>query len=112
MPRLAVSLNQEAYDLPSIPINFSASGVNLVIAGIAGQIIRVFRMIVVVGGSTSLTFQNGSSSLTGPIPLATNEAIVLTLDTAPWFLMSLGNPWQINSSNAVQVSGAAYYTQT
>jgi hypothetical protein len=111
MPTFDVSLNTETNPLPSIPINFNASGNNTIIIGITGQIIRVFRFFVVVAGATNLTFFDGPNALTGPVPLAQNEAMVFTFDTKPWFLCSVGNNFIINSSPGVQVSGAAYYTQ-
>jgi hypothetical protein len=111
MPKLNVALNQDDDHLLTAPINFSTSGANSIVAGVAAQIIRVYRIIAMVGGSTSLTFEDGTTALSGPLPFATNEAIVLTFDTKPWYITSVGNPFQINSSSAVQVSGTVYYTQ-
>jgi hypothetical protein len=111
MPTIDVSLNTETNPLPDTPINFSGSGNNTIIPGIPGQIIRVFRFWLVVGGATNLTFFDGTKAKTGPVPLIQSEAMVFTFDTKPWFLMSVGNDFIINSSAGVQVSGAAYYTQ-
>lgn len=111
MPRFNVGLNQREEDLLAVPINFIASGDNIIITGAVGLILRVYRYFVVVGDVTQLTYKNGAKALTGPVPLTGNEAMVFTFDTKPWYLMDPGANFVINSSNSVQVSGAAYYTQ-
>lgn len=111
MPRFNVGLNQREEDLLAIPINFTQAGDNTIIPGVAGLIIRVYRYFVIVGDVTQLTYKNGAVALTGPCPLTANEAMVFTFDTKPWYLMSPGSSFIINSSSGVQVSGAAYYTE-
>src|SRR5262252_4472652 len=64
-------------------INFTATGDNIIVPAAAGQVIRVYRYFLVVGSATNLTFKDGTTVLTGPINLASNEAMVFTLDTAP-----------------------------
>lgn len=98
--------------LSGTAINFSASGNNIVIPGVAGQGIWVYKYFLVVEAATSLTFYDGATALTGAVPLAANEAMVFTFDTRPWFETDLGNDFVINSTNAVQVSGRIYYIQS
>lgn len=112
MAKFGVSLNQETDWLNEAIINFTGSGSNLIIAGVANQIIRVYRYFVVVRIATDLTYLDGATALTGPVPLAANEAMVFTLDTKPWYTCSPGNAFNINSSVGTQVSGRCYYTQT
>lgn len=111
MPKFNVGLNERVEELLAVPISFTQAGDNTIISGIAGQIIRVYRYFVIVGDVTQLTYKNGAVALTGPCPLTANEAMVFTFDTKPWYLMSPGSNFVINSSNGVQVSGAAYYLQ-
>ena len=47
--------------LQSAPISFSGSGANTVIALGAGQVVRVYRLFLVVGGATNLTMQDTSA---------------------------------------------------
>ncbi len=110
-PKLAIDIHADASDLSQAAINFSGSGTNQVIAGIAGQVIRVWKIFFNVAGATSITYQDGAIAVSGPLGFAANEGIVLDFDTKPWVTCSIGNPFQLNSSNAVQVSGTVYYTQ-
>lgn len=97
--------------LSGAAINFNGAGDNIIIPGISGQAIWVYKYFVVVAAATSLTYKDGATSLTGAIPLAANEAMVFTFDTRPWYETDLGNDFIINSTNAVQVSGRVYYLQ-
>lgn len=95
-------------------ITFSSSGVNIVVAGMAATSVRVYRLFLVVAGATNLTFQDSSGSpvlFTGAIALQANGSIVLDFSDEPWFTTTSAKGFNINSSNAVQVSGALYYTQ-
>lgn len=97
-----------------IPITFASSGVNVLVAGVAATFVRVYRLFIVVAGATNITFQdsNGSPVLfTGAIPLQANGSITLDMADEPWFTTTIAKGFNINSSNAVQVSGAMYYTQ-
>ena len=81
------------------------------VAGVTGQIIRVYKLFLVVGGTTTLTFQDGSTGLSGGLPMVVNGSIVLDMDGQPWFKTSSGNAFNISNSGNLQVSGTVYYTQ-
>ena len=98
--------------LSSAVINFAASGDNTVIAaGGTGKVNRVYRLFLVVGGATNITFKRGATALSGPIPLPANGAITLDFEAEPWFECADNEAFLINSSAAVQVSGTIYFTQ-
>lgn len=89
----------------------STSSTIAAIAGVAGQIIRVYKLFLVVGGTTNLTFQDGPTALSGAIPLVANGSVTLDMDGQAWFTTSVGNAFNIgNSGSSVQVSGTVYYT--
>ena len=92
---------------PSV-VNGSGSSIAGVAAS-AGQVIRVYKMFLVVGGATNITFEDGSTALCGPLPLLANESIVLDIDGTPWFTTTSGNAFNIANSGSVQVSGTIYY---
>lgn len=92
-------------------INFASSGDNTIVAGVAGQTVRVFRMFFVTNTATNVTPKDGSVGLTGAISMGTRGSFVLDLDGEPWFTTSTGNAFVINSSSAVQVSGRLFFTQ-
>ncbi len=110
-PKLAIDLHADASDLLDAPINFAASGDNTIIAGVAGQVIRVWKIFFIAGASTDITYKDASSAKSGPLPFSSNEGMVLDFDTKPWITCLAGDAFVLNSTNAVQVSGMVYYTQ-
>jgi hypothetical protein len=87
----------------------SASSLIAAPAGVSNQIIRVYRLFLVVGAATNITFQDGANAQSGPLPMITNGTIVLDIDGTAWFTTSPGNPFNIANSGSVQVSGTVYY---
>jgi len=101
---------------PQNGLNFLPQNVNSTAAtiaapsGVTGQIIRVYKIFLVVGGATNITFQDGSTALCGALPMLANGAISLPNDGTPWFTTSSGNAFNIANSGGAQVSGIVYYT--
>lgn len=100
------------------PIDFTATGDNAVVAGVAGLRVKVFQLFLVVSAATTLRFKDdGGTNLTGPIAMLANGSIVLDFVRGsreadqPWFTTSPGNAFVINQTGTAQVSGRMYYTQ-
>ncbi len=93
----------------SDPINFSSSGDNIVVFGVTGKSVLMFRGMGTVSADTVLTFKDGSTSLTGPMTLYAGGSFTYDFSGIPWFQTSLGNNLVINSTNPVQISGVIYY---
>jgi hypothetical protein len=93
------------------PIDFNSAGNNIIVPGVPGMGIYVFKIWFVVGGTTNVQFFDDVAELTGAVPLVTNEALVFTFDTRPWFSTSVGGTFIINSSTSTQVGGRVYYLQ-
>jgi hypothetical protein len=109
-PVIAASAPMPSKNLSTAPITFSSSGDNTIVAAVGGQTTRVHRMYIVVGGTTSITIKNGAaSSLTGAMPLGQNGTLVFDFSSEPWWITSANTAFIINSSAAVQVSGAVEY---
>ena len=98
--------------LTSAVVSNAGGGAIAAPAATTGKIIRVYKLFLVVTSATSITFQDGSTALSGAMALAANGAITLDFDGVPWFTTSAGAAFNVNSSNAVQVSGTIYYTLT
>lgn len=98
--------------LISAPITFASSGNNTLIALSATKRIMVHRLWLVVAGATALTFKNGSTELSGAVPMLSNGGMTFDITGEPWFEVDIGNAFILNSSNAVQVSGSVYYALT
>jgi hypothetical protein len=97
-----------------IPISFSASGDNIIVAAVSGKIIRLYRLLLVVGAATSITFFDGTpggTALSGAFPFSAGGSMVLDDSGDAWYMTSPGNALVLNNLNAVQVSGTAWYIQ-
>lgn len=88
----------------------SSSATIAAIAGVAGQIIRVYKGFLVTAGISNLTFEDGSTVLTGPLAMLANGSIFFPNDGVPWLTTSLGNALNIVNSGSVAVGGTLYYT--
>ena len=83
------------------------------VAGTANQYIKVYKLFLVENTpAVTIQFQDGTTALSGALPLAANGAITLDLDGTPWFTCSAGNAFTIAQSGTTQISGVVYYTQT
>lgn len=98
--------------LAEAKIDFSGVGDNVLIAGVALQTIRVFRLFFVVGADMSLTFKDAATALTGAIPMLANGSFILDFQGDPWFTTAAGDDFILNASVGGQVSGRIYYTQS
>src|SRR5712692_2858354 len=94
-----------------VVVNFSGSGDQTIVTGVAGQTIRIMRVLLNTGAATNLTFKDGTTALTGAMAFAANGGLVLDDSDEPWYIAADGNNFVINSSAAVQVSGTIWFTQ-
>jgi hypothetical protein len=95
-------------------VNASAAGNNTLVAGVAGQTVRVFKMALTFSIGGVAIFQDGpSTALSGAMTFYYGASIVLDLDaTNPWFLTSSSNGFVVNLANGASVQGVVYYTQS
>ncbi len=98
----------QAGSLVSVAVNDTSSLIAAP-AGVPGKRLLIYRLFLVVGAVTNLTFQDGATVLSGPLPMIANGSIVLDIDGTAWFGTSPGNPFNIANSGGVQVSGTVYY---
>jgi hypothetical protein len=104
-----VEFRTDDTQLQSTSINASSSGDNIVISGVVGKIIKVFRIFAIASASVQVTLKDGASTaLTGPLTLG---SFALDFDAEPWFIGTVGNGFILNLGSSAQVSGRVYYTQ-
>ena len=83
-----------------------------VVPAVTGQVVKVYRFYLVSSGTATVTPQDGTTAISGGVPLVANGSFVLAADGIPWFVTSPGNAFQLaNSGSGVTISGAVYYTQ-
>ncbi len=99
-------------DMPlTIAVVSSSATTIAAVAGVAGSVTAVYKLFLVVGGSTNIAFADGSTAQSGALPLTTNGSITLDLDGTPWFVTAPGAAFNITNSGNLQVSGSVYYQQ-
>lgn len=100
--------------LTAASVSVAASGDNTLVAGVAAQTVRVFRIFFVVAGAVNIQFKaaTGGTALTGVMTMSAGGALVLDFSGEPWFVTATAGAFVLNLSAAVQVSGAVYYTQS
>lgn len=106
-----VNISPTTRTLSSLAYTTASSGDIAAVPAVAGQIIRVYRLLLVIGGTTNITFKDGTTALTGALPFVVNNQLLLPFDGEPWFTTSQSGQFTINGSQAVQVSGIVYFTQ-
>ena len=101
-----------AQALTDAVINSTSTGDITIVAASAGKEIHVYRLVLVVGAATNLTFKDGASTnLTGAMNMLANGSITLDYDggSKAWFTTTSGNAFVINQSGTAQVSGKVSY---
>ncbi len=97
--------------LSSAKIDLNAAGQTALIAGVNGQVIRVYRLVFSVSVDTTVKLQDGNTDLTGFLTLKSGSGLTLDFDGEPWFTGTAGNALNINQSAGAQISGRIYYKQ-
>ncbi len=110
-PRFAIDIHADASDLLDMPVDFASTGDNVIIAGVADQVIRVWKLWFLCSAATNITFKEATINKSGAAPFSTNEGMVLDFDTKPWVTCASGDSFVLNQSGTAQVSGMVYYTR-
>lgn len=95
----------------SAVVSCAAGSDNTLIAASPGKIVRVYRLMVVVAGDTTVLFKCGSTAKSGAMSLKANGSIVLDYQNEPWYVGAAGEAFVMTLGSAVQASGTIWYTQ-
>ena len=103
--------SQEAlsYNVLHAKIDFSGTGDQTIIAAITNQAFIVTKVVLTVGGQTTLTFKHGSTAFTGAMNFGGTGEIRGIVDPQANLVCNAGDSFIINSSSGVQVSGYVSY---
>jgi hypothetical protein len=88
----------------------STNSTGALVAAVAGQKIRVYKMALTIAVTGTVQFADGSTNLTGAMTLNAGTPFILPHDGNAWFATSLGNAF--NVSVAQQLSGTMWFTQS
>ena len=106
-------------NLQRVSISFSASGNTTLVpaltvpanSGMRQPFMNIWEVVLVVAGATNLTFQDGAvNGVTGAMAMSANGSAYFGETTDPHFIISPGNDFVLNSSQAVQISGYVVYS--
>ena len=95
----------------TLPINAASAGNNTIIPAIAGMGFKIWKLWLVSAGTVNVTYFDGGNALSGPVSLFLSSQQELKYDGTAYFSTSLGNPFIMNLSAPVQVSGTVYFTR-
>jgi len=104
--------------LTNAPINFAplAVGDNVLVAGVAAQTIKVYRLLFGFGGGANVEFYSGASvggnNLTGLFPLFAGGSITFEPSGIAWLTCAVGASLVLNSDTASNMGGVLGYVQS
>lgn len=92
-------------------INVASAGDHNVIAAVTGQVITIWRLLLWSNGDNQLSIRDGATPLMGAMDLAQGAEVLLPKDADPWFTLGVNSPFNLNTTQAAQLSGRVYYKQ-
>jgi len=96
------------YPLKQAVIDFATAATHEVVAAVPGKSIRVVSMFFTVGGPCNLTWQSGSTPLTGAMEFADSGGMTHeSQDGIMW--TTKGEALNLDSDAVVQLSGTITY---
>lgn len=110
----AVAGSDECHPATRAAISFAASGDNTVIAADSANAIYVWQFFFVnndASTATNITLKEGATSVSGAYKIAAAGSHTAPCSGTPWAIVPAGSAFVVNSSAAVQISGAVYYSK-
>jgi hypothetical protein len=92
-------------------ISIATSGANTIITGVAGQTIRIHRLMLYMNANNNITLKNGSTTLMGVMNFLANSGWEHDAESTCPIVLADGASFVINLSASSQVSGSVWYAQ-
>lgn len=91
----------------------ATSGDKVLVTGVAGKIVRVYKLYAQANGAMSVIFKDttAGNALTGAIPVTTTAPIAVFDYDMPIFESALGGDFVVNQSTTQSLFGWLAYTQ-
>ena len=93
-----------------VPINFTGTGDQILVAGQTGSKIAVLQFFFVVSAPVTLTYKSGLTILSGPMPFLASGAQVQDFIQLP-ILCNDGDDFIVNASTAVTLGGILWFAR-
>ena len=91
-------------------VNVNAAGTQEIIPAVPNKSIQVLAYTLVAAGSVSVTFQHASVAFTGPMPLSTNQPLVVGYMEDGYFIGAKGENLSLLLGAGVEVAGHVAYS--
>lgn len=108
---LPVTLAHDSAELTSAAVSCSSAGDNALVAGVAAQTIRVYRLLLNFSATDTATLKNGSTSLTGALPVYAGTVLSMDGGSEPLFTCTAAAAFNLTLGIGTSVTGAIWYTQ-
>lgn len=110
---MGIPLHRQSECAHSI-VNSAAGGTLPIATGVAGQLARIYRMILTTNGAVTVTIQDtGPNALSQPFTFGASGGSItvdIPINGDPWWqATAAGLGLQFNASAAVQVSADVWY---
>lgn len=109
------AINMPALTELALDLAPSANGDNIVIAGVGGQVIKVYQLQVSFGAGVSARFYSGANGLghklSGIYVMFAGGSITQPPTSSPWMTTQLGEGLNLNTNAAVAIGGIIGYVQ-
>lgn len=106
-----VTMREAPAGLQEAVININTATDHDLVAGVSGQVIKIWKLFFRANGDLTVTIKDGATALTGAMDFAQGGSFTLPKDTDPWFTLAANSPFRLTVAQAVQLSGRVYYTQ-
>ena len=97
--------------IQAISVNIGTASTMNLVAGVTGKVARIYKAAFVSAATNQMTFNDGSTALTGAMALSTAFPLILPMDGNPWLVSSKGNALTATLTSAANVSGMVWFTQ-
>ena len=97
--------------MQTLPINISGVGTFNIVPGIFGASIAIYRLLARATSGMTITFLNGATALTGPLPFVTAQEIHAAEAHYPLFDCSPGNAFRVTKTSTSAFTGCVWFIQ-
>jgi len=101
--------------LANAPLNFAPLGIgdNVIVAGVANQTVKVYRLFYTLGAGSTLSLQDTAGNRwTGDMNTFAGGGAAFQASGVPWFVGALGAGIKMVSSAGVNMGGQIGYVQS
>lgn len=102
----------ERAQLSRVQVDSAVAGTLNLVAGVAGRVVRVYRMLLNTHAAQLATLQDTAPTVLIPqLSFGAQGGLALDFDGEPWAETAVGEGLDLVLTTGAQTSGVVYYTQ-